>query len=194
MKKVILISFVTVLMVSAAWAQWGPGGQGNCDRMGMMGMGPKDHMGGGHPGCGMQGMQGHGQMGMFGIKMILRHADDINLTDTQRKQLEQLMVDHQLARVEMKARVEKAQIQVRALMRDMDAPENEVMRAIDEVSRARAEMAKQRYRHRQETLSILTDAQIDKLTDLRDEWREERCENRQQMGGKKSFRGYRLGR
>ena len=191
MKKVILISLLSVLMVSAAWAQWGPGPQGNCDKMGM-GMGSRGHMEGGRPGCHM--MKGHGQKGMLGIKMILRHADDINLTDTQREQLEQLMVDHQLARVEMKARVEKAQIQVKALMRDMDAPENEVMRAIDEVSRARAEMAKQRYRHRQETLAVLTDAQRDKLTELRNEWREERCKNRQEMGGKKSFRGRRFGR
>jgi Spy/CpxP family protein refolding chaperone len=117
-----------------------------------------------------------------GIKMLLAVADEINLTSDQKDKLKKLMVDFKLAQVDQKAKVKKAEIKLRALMRDEDANDSEVMTAIDEVARLKAELQKLRYRHRKEVRSLLTAEQIEKLKELRKERREMMPEHHLGMG------------
>jgi Spy/CpxP family protein refolding chaperone len=154
MKKALLISFAALLMLApAAFADHGRGcGPGH---------GPGHGDG---PGMGMMGMR------TPGIQMILRHADDINLTDEQKTKLEAMRAEFQIERIDQKAELEKAQVRSHTLMMD-DAPEAEVLRAIDEVTRLQGEMKKMMYSHHQAVKAVLTDAQIDQLKELRAERR-----------------------
>jgi Spy/CpxP family protein refolding chaperone len=141
---------------SVALAQSGWGGRGHCDSPGWH-----------HPEKPRLG-QGMGMRdGRPGVQMILAAADDIKLTDEQKARLEKMLVDFQLAKVDQRARVKKAGIRLRALKRDKSANENEVLSAIDEVARMKADLHKMRYRHQREIHNLLTDEQIDKLKELR---------------------------
>jgi len=141
---------------SVSWAQSGPHGGGHWDRPGWC---HPDKPGSGR--C--MGMRD----GMPGVQMILAAADDIKLTDEQKVRLEKMLVDFQLAKVDQRAKVKKAGIRLRALKRDKSANENEVMAAIDEVARMKADLHKMRYRHQRGIHNLLTDDQIDKLKELR---------------------------
>ncbi len=101
--------------------------------------------------------------------MILAAADDIKLTDEQKARLEKMLVDFKLMLVDQRAKVQKAEIRLLALKRDQNAVESEVMAAIDEVARTKAELHKMHYRHRSEVHDLLTDGQIDRLQELRKE-------------------------
>ena len=116
----------------------------------------------GHPGG-----PGHRGEGM-GIRHLLAVGDKINLTDKQQAKLEEMMVDFKLQSIDLKAETEKAQVALHALKRD-DAVEADVMRAIDDVARLRAEMKKMQYRHHQQVKAVLTEDQVDQLKELRKE-------------------------
>ena len=81
-----------------------------------------------------------------------------------------MAVEFQLVRVDQRATLEKARINLRALMRDDNTAESTVMAAIDEVADLRAEMQKTRYKHLQQAKSELTADQIDKLKNMRQDW------------------------
>ncbi len=189
MKKTITIALIITLLAAAAWADWGGRGPGNCDVPRAPRAPRAEHWG---PNMGGFGYGfGQGAEHSPGIRGILRHADEINLTGSQREQLEQIMVDHQMARVETEATVKKAQIRVRSLMWDKDAAESEVMRAIDEAARVKADRAKQMYQHRKQVMTVLTEAQFEQLEQIREEWREDRRESRGKgsKGDGPQFRG-----
>ena len=157
MRKLMSLTLAALLVMSSvALAQPGWGGRGHCDSPGWH-----------HPERPRLG-QGMGMRdGMPGVQMILAAADDIKLTDEQKARLEMMLVDFQLAKVDQRAKVKKAGIRLRALKRDKSANENEVMAAIDEVARMKADLHKMRYRHQKEIHNLLTDEQIDKLKELR---------------------------
>jgi Spy/CpxP family protein refolding chaperone len=123
---------------------------------------------GGGPGCGMhQGMRGRGGLGDgMGVQMILRHADDIKLTDEQKDKLEGMIADFKTESIDARAALEKARVELGDLMR-RDAAESDVMSGIDKVARLRADMQKMRYRHHQQVKGVLTDEQVQQLKDLR---------------------------
>lgn len=116
------------------------------------------------------GKGSHHKMGMGrrdgGIHGILAHGDEINLTDQQRDQLEKMMVDFQTQQVDKKAELEKAQIKLKALMRD-ETDQSAVNAAIDKVAALRADLQKMRYDHRQKVQGVLTQDQVDKLKQMR---------------------------
>lgn len=152
MKKLLVLTLILALVAgSTAFAQRPGRGMGDCD----------------NPHFGKQGS--HHKMGMRqragGIHGILAHGEEINLTDQQRDQLEKMMVDFQIQRVDKKAELEKAQIKLKALMRD-EADQSAVNGAIDKVSALKADMQKMRYDHRQKAKAVLTKEQIDKLKQL----------------------------
>lgn len=165
MKKVILFTMILSLLASFAYAQQGFGGQGR-------GFGNGPDMGC-RPDCNMKGMGHFGQQGRgkghFGPKegMILGMAEELSLTDAQIDKIKTAVNDHQLAMVDARANVQKAQIHLKSLMRDDDASEIEVMDAIDKASMAKAKIAKMRYTHRTEIHGMLTAEQQDKLKELR---------------------------
>lgn len=169
MKKVILFTIILGLLASFAYAQAGFGGRGpghgQCDGTGP-GMGNRLD-------CNMQGMGHFGPQGK-GMRdsgpregMILGMAKELNLTDVQIDKIKMAVTNNQMAMVDAKAELEKAQIHLRTLMRDDNASEVQVMDAIDKASMAKAKIAKLRYSHRTEVHGILTDVQRDKLEELR---------------------------
>lgn len=166
-KTTAILAAVLLLATAAVYAQ--PGTRGVCD-----GDGPHGRMFGGQMrggGFGHGFGSGHGRAGG---QMLLALADELELTEAQQQQLQTMMVTFQTERVDAKAKVEKAQIKLRALRMDDEASESAVMAAIDDVSRQRAELQKMQYRHHQQMKGVLTDAQQEKLKQLRQEFRQER--------------------
>jgi len=98
-----------------------------------------------------------------GVGMLLRHAEDFNLTEDQQDRLEKLRLDHELEKVDLRAAVAKAKIRLRALARDYDAPEAAIVAAIDELSACEANLRKMRYRHVRAARSILSKDQVGNL-------------------------------
>lgn len=184
MKKVIIATVAVLLLLTvAAFTDPGDGGwfcpfgQGTG---GAPGMGQGARMGAGFaPGIGMARHMGMGQrMGRhagMGPRMLLMHADDLELTDAQKTQLETMATQFQLDKVDKQAALEKAEIQFRSLMMKGDASQKDVDAAIDNVSRLRADMQKMRYAHQLKAKGVLTAEQVDKLKELR--------QNRRKMGG-----------
>lgn len=200
MKKAMMISLAAVLMATVAWAQPGP----NCPQPPNAPMAPGTGMG-----CGMHGgpgMMGHGKMGcgMHGKGMmgrgtqgagIDRWAEELDLSDRQLEQLEQMRMDHRMQMIDARAELEKAQLRLRTLMDNENASEQEVMRAIDEVAQIRAGLQKARYSNHQQCLSVLTDNQRDQLEQLREERRDQRRELREDRREiRKERREFRSGR
>jgi hypothetical protein len=126
---------------------------------------------------GRQGMRGMGRQGNMAGLMIMRHAKEIGLSDQQIEQFKTMQEAHRLDMIDARANLEKAQVRVKSLMGDKNAGDQEVLRAIDQVSQARAEIAKKRYLNRQECRSLLTEDQQAKLKELR----EDRQGNRREM-------------
>jgi len=132
-------------------------------------------------------MRGNGEPG---IGHLLRVADEIGLTDEQRDQLKTMRLEFRMQQIDREAELEKAQVQLRALMADKDAAEAEVLRKIDDVARLRGEMQKMRYSHRKQMHGVLTDDQVEKLQQLR----QEKWEQGQGKGMGPWKRGGRMGR
>ncbi|UCG60754.1 MAG: Spy/CpxP family protein refolding chaperone [Candidatus Zixiibacteriota bacterium] len=167
MKRLLTLALILTLATAlAAAAQPAPRGGGCCDR----------------PCCGpmgeRQGMRMGGHHGNPGVRGILAHADQINLTDEQRDKLESLMTEFRLAQVDRRAALEKAQIELKALERD-EADLNAVNAAIDKVSKLKADMQKARYAHRHQVMSVLTDEQKDQLKKLR---KDRKCDGKGKPG------------
>jgi len=121
---------------------------------------------------GHRGGPGHRGEGM-GIHHLLAIGDEINLTDDQQAKLEKMMIEFKLQSIDMKAEIEKAKVAMHVLKRD-DAAEADVMRAIDDMARMKAEMHKMQYKHHQQAKAVLTTDQIDQLKQLRKERFQER--------------------
>ena len=180
MKKVIVLMSILVLaLASLRLAQpKGDGFGGDCKFGGGMHQGCGMHDGGGF-GWGGGDKPGHGPMQRhaFGINKVLQHADDLKLTDQQVEKLEGMVSQFQVERIDQEATLEKAHVELQDLMR-RDAPENEIMAAIDKVSKSRADMQKMHYRHFQAAKAVLTPEQIDQLKALRRDKGERRFEMR----------------
>lgn len=161
-KGIITLMAVALLAPLTLVAQPGSGGQAFCPD------GPR-WMGQGHPGLDGRGMWQRDRGP--GIGHLLMVGGKIGLTDEQEDQLEQLQVDFKMEQIDRKAEMQKAQVQLRTLMRDDNAAERDVFRMIDDLSRMKADMQKMRYTHRLQIHSILTEEQIEKMKELRQERR-----------------------
>lgn len=156
-KGLILLTVVLLLAPLSGMAQH----DDDHDMSGPMG----GRMGMGHPGPDGDG-PGHGRRG-GGLQHLLAMGDEIGLTDQQRDQLKQLQLDHKIETIDRRAELKKAQVRLRALMREENADGGEVERAIDEVAGLRADLQKARYAHRKQIHAVLTEEQIDKIKELR---------------------------
>jgi Spy/CpxP family protein refolding chaperone len=140
--KIILTILAVTLVAALAYAgdQWRRG----------MGFGPDDEM---------------GANGFLGPGMILRHADDIGLTEDQVSQISKLTQSNALARIDKQAELDKAETTLRHL-RMNNAADNEILSAMDEVGLLRTELWKMNFNHRQAVRKILTEAQLDKIKEM----------------------------
>lgn len=184
MRKLATMMVITLMVASAVSAQ--PGGKG-----------PGNHgdFGRGADGHGQWAMQcgpggGHGHHPGGGIQMLLRMSSEVGLSEDQQTKLEEMAIQFELEMVDHRATVQRARIHVRALMRDDDAKEADVMKAIDEATAAQAKVKKVRYQHRQAAKSILTEEQLDKIQQLRTD----RFSNRWDDGPRGGSRKGRFGR
>ncbi|MGA9770425.1 MAG: hypothetical protein WBV94_15405 [Blastocatellia bacterium] len=108
------------------------------------------------------GRRGHlKQVG--GVGMLLHHVEDFDITDEQVEKLSNFLTDFELEKVDLDAALHKAKIKLRVLMRDVDAREHDVLKAIDHVSEGEANLRKMRYRHLQQTRALLNDQQRNSL-------------------------------
>ena len=98
-----------------------------------------------------------------GIGMLLHHVDDFGLSNNQIEQLNKKMLEFELEKVDKQAALQKAKINWRALVRDVDANEADVMTAIDNVSRAEGDLRKMRYNHLKAARSVLEPEQRNNL-------------------------------
>jgi len=157
MFSALILLAMTALAVTTS-AQPGPGGcSGQCT-------GPHHGMRfDGHPGFG--GGPG-GQFGQPGMMGILRHADDLGLTDDQKSKLEDMQTQFAKERIDLKAEMEKAQIDLRQLMKADNPNEMAVSSAIDRTTKLRGDMAKMRFRHKMAVQKVLTADQIKKLKEM----------------------------
>ncbi len=155
MKKFTIITVIAALTFAVtAFAGPGMGWRGDCSFDG-----PRHS---GQRGACMRGPSGQDGPGP---RLILRLADDLELTDDQVSRLEALQTQFSKDMVDRRADVQKAQIELRSLRRDK-ATESDVNAAIDKMTRLQAENMKTRYRHRQQVESLLTEQQLDKLEEI----------------------------
>jgi hypothetical protein len=117
-----------------------------------------------HSGQGRVGAERGGSLRQKGgIGMVLRRAEEFNLTAKQEAQLNKMRVEFELEKVDLRAALSKAQIMFRALIRDVDSPEKEVLAAIDKLAAAEADMRKMRYYHMKKTHGVLDSKQMSNL-------------------------------
>jgi Spy/CpxP family protein refolding chaperone len=102
-----------------------------------------------------------------GVGVLLSHAQDFGLSAAQIDQLEAMRPTFELARHDLQAALLKAETQLRAVLQNDTAAENEVMTAIDDVARCQGELLKMRYRNLQKARDVLTDEQRSKVKAFR---------------------------
>jgi hypothetical protein len=98
-----------------------------------------------------------------GVGMLLHHVEDFGLNDNQVVQLSKLQLGFELEKVDLQAALQKAKISWRALVRDVDAAEKDVMKAIDNVAQCEANLRKMRYNHLKTARGVLQPKQRDNL-------------------------------
>ena len=156
MKKILLITTALLLLTVPLLVAQGNMGKGN-NTPGQCNMSGKNMMMKG-------GRGGHGQGHVMG--MGLMQCQELNLTDAQKDQMEQLSYDHQSRMIDLKAQVEKAQLDKRHAM-NTDSPDKaRVLSATREVSRIRGQIAEERVNNRFAMRDILTAEQLETLKSL----------------------------
>ena len=127
-------------------------------------------------------MRGGSLRQMGGVGMLLRHAERFDLTDKQCCQLEDMRVDFELEKVDIRAAMRKAKIRLRASMRKPEPCEKDVMSAIDEVAHCEAEIRRMAFRHLQASRAVLKEDQCHTVNKFNreqeckkvDTWRQQR--------------------
>lgn len=112
---------------------------------------------------GMDAERGGSLRQMGGVGFLLRNAEDYNLTELQQENLSKLRTDFELEKVDKEAALRKAKIVFRALVRDHNAAEKDVLKAIDKIAAREADMRKMRYYHLRAAQAQLNGDQLDGL-------------------------------
>lgn len=113
-----------------------------------------------HSGPNRQGAARGGSLRQVGgVGHLLRNAEEHNLTEEQEDRLSKMQVEFELEKVDLQAAVRKAKIRFRALIRDHDSSEQDVMAAIDKVAASEADLRKMRYRHLKSAHGVLSEEQ-----------------------------------
>ena len=98
----------------------------------------------------------------------------LGLTEEQQDKLDQIFLKNRKDFVDLKADVEKKQIDVEDLMAKRDSDPKKVSAAIDLVSQSRAKLRKATAMMILEMRGVLTDEQWKQVMERRDQWRSER--------------------
>ena len=124
----VLLAIAGVLLGGSALAQ-GPGG----------GMGPGPGFGGHRPPM-ERAFGGPGGPGRWWNNPKI--AERLKLTDDQRKAFDGILLEHRKKLIDLRANVEKAELEMEPLMREDQPNEARILAQIDKVAQARAELEK----------------------------------------------------
>lgn len=69
-------------------------------------------------------------------------VDKLKLTDSQRKQMDNILEQHRMGLVDLRAALEKAELTLEPLMKADQPDESRILQQIDQVAQARAELEK----------------------------------------------------
>ena len=122
-------------------------------------------------GPGMSGKKQHRGMQMHGgnPEMIMQMLDneEMNLSDSQREQIEEIVKVDELWRIDHRAEIEKMEVRMRNQRRSDNSDINVMEKSIDQISTARAEGMKRHLRSIQQVEEILNDDQLVLLKKMR---------------------------
>lgn len=105
------------------------------------------------------GIHGHGIRGGVAADMMLRHAADLKLTDSQIEKLERLASDAKKELVDLRAEMEKSEIELQSLMASGSDDMTQIKRHLQAVSNARVGIQEARIAHLFAARGVLTDKQ-----------------------------------
>jgi len=112
-----------------------------------------------------------------------RLKNKLNLTDSQKDQIEKLKLDHQKSMVDLKANLEKARIESKEVVSKADFTRNEFIAAHNKMAKLREEIQLAAANHRMDVLELLNKDQRKILA------KERKFDKRQNKFGKKGRGG-----
>ncbi len=107
-----------------------------------------------------------------------RLVESLRLTPDQQERLEEIFAKHRRSFVDLKADVERRQIDVEELLAKKDSDPKKVAGAMDALDEARLRLGKSRTMMIVEMKGVLTAEQWQMILDRIEEWRRERVEKR----------------
>ena len=158
------LAIAGALMAGSMWAQMpsDPPGQGMGGGMGA-GMGPGMDM---HRPPMERAFVRHGIEGRWWNNP--RIIERLKLTDEQRKEFDNILLQHKEKLIDLRANVEKAELEMEPLVRADQPDEAKILAQIDKVAQARAELEKANARYLLALRSKLTPEQWKEVQDFRE--------------------------
>ncbi len=144
------------MTIPFAWADGGPSCRGGGHTFGMAG----------------HGMSGHGGMTSHVLRGLLRHQQDLGLTDEQIIKLKALALDQDRARIRAHADVQVADRELRALVADEKADLSVIEAKIKERESFEAKLSFMRIKATRDLYAVLTPEQREKQKAIRDRMRQ----------------------
>lgn len=92
-----------------------------------------------------------------------RNMDDLELTDDQQRQMDDLGYQHQKSMIKKKAALEEAQLDFHKLMRSVEVDEKAVLKQQGKVSSLKGEMAQSKIKHKLAMRKVLNKEQIETM-------------------------------
>ncbi len=100
-------------------------------------------------------------------QMLKSLKGELALTAEQKSELKNLRYEFKKSQIDQQADVQKANLELRYLKRDEAVSKEAVLGAIDDLARAKAELEKLKYLHRQSIRSVFTEKQLIELKELK---------------------------
>lgn len=126
-----------------------------------------------------------------------RIAQELNLTDQQKQQMDQIFLQHRLKLIDLDANLEKQQVLLGPMIEADQPDETKILAQIDAIAQARADLEKADARMLFDLRKTLTPEQWKKLKSLRAEHRDEMMrrgrggpDNRDGHGGREMWHQY----
>jgi periplasmic protein CpxP/Spy len=101
-----------------------------------------------------------------------RIVERLKLTDDQRKAMDAILQQHRVTLIDLRANVEKAEVEMQPLMRADEPNESAILAQIDKIAQARAELEKANARFLLAIRSKLTPDQWKQVQQFRDDERQ----------------------
>ncbi len=107
-----------------------------------------------------------------------RVVEMLKIAPEQQQRLEEIFSKNRRAFIDLRADVERRQLDMEELLARKDADPKKVSAAVDALEQARGRLAKARTMMIVEMKGVLTEDQWQRIVDAREEWRRQRMEDR----------------